>query len=113
MLPEPLASLILQLAATRQGHAVIGEKGSSPWLLPGGRPGQPITPYRLAERLHQIGIHPGPARSTALFQLVTELPAAILARLLGIHIKVAIAWQHASTGDWMAYAADVSHHLEN
>jgi len=113
VVPEPLASLIRQVAATRRGHAVIGEQGSSPWLLPGGRPGQPVSPDRLAERLHQIGIHPGPARSTALFQLATELPAAILARLLGIHIKVAVAWQHASAGDWMSYAADVSHRLEN
>jgi hypothetical protein len=113
VLPEPLASLVLKVAATRRGHAVIGEHGSSAWLLPGGRPGRPISPYRLAERLHQIGIHPGPARSTALFQLATELPAAILARLLGIHIKVAVAWQHASAGDWMSYAADVSHRLES
>ncbi len=113
VVPEPLASLIRQVAATRRGHAVIGEQGSSPWLLPGGRPGQPVSPDRLAERLHQIGIHPGAARSTALFQLATELPAAILARLLGIHIKVAVAWQHASAGDWMTYAADVSHRLEN
>jgi hypothetical protein len=43
------------------------------------------------------------------FQLATELPAAVLARMLGIHIKVAVAWQHhVSTGNWMAYAADVS-----
>jgi transposase len=39
-------------------------------------------------------------RSTALFQLATELPAAILARMLGIHIKVAVAWQQAASGDW-------------
>ena len=108
VLPEPLAGLVLHLAATRQGHATIGDQGTSPWLLPGGRPGQPISPYRLSERLHQIGIHPGPARSTALFQLATELPAAILARMLGIHIDVAVAWQRASAGDWMTYAADVS-----
>jgi hypothetical protein len=113
VLPEPLAGLILQVAATQRGHAVIGEQGSSAWLLPGGRPGQPISPYRLAERLHQIGIHPGPARSTALFQLATELPAAILARVLGIHIKVAVAWQRASADDWMTYATDISHRLEN
>jgi hypothetical protein len=25
-----------------------------------------------------------------------------------IHIDVAVAWQHASAGDWMTYAADVS-----
>ena len=108
ILPEPLASLVLRLVATRQGHATTGDQGTSPWLLPGGRPGQPISPDRLNERLHQIGIRPGPARSTALFQLATELPAAILARMLGIHIDVAVAWQRASTGDWMSYAADVS-----
>ncbi|MDQ2874760.1 MAG: hypothetical protein M3Y33_08210 [Actinomycetota bacterium] len=108
VLPEPLAALILHLAATRQGHATTGDQGTSPWLLPGGRPGQPISPCRLSERLHQIDIQPGPARSTALFQLATELPAAILARMLGIHIDVAVAWQRASAGDWMAYAADVS-----
>jgi len=28
--------------------------------------------------------------------------------MLGIHIDVAVAWQHASAGDWMAYAADIS-----
>jgi hypothetical protein len=28
--------------------------------------------------------------------------------MLGIHINVAVAWQHASSGDWAAYAADVS-----
>ena len=55
----------------------------------------------------EIGIRSGPARSTALFQLATELPAAILARMLGIH--VAVAWQHASAGDWATYAADVAH----
>ena len=108
LLPEPLAWLARHLIATRQGHATIGDHGTSPWLLPGGRPGQPISPYRLAERLHQIGIQPGPARSTALFQLAAEVPAAILARMLGIHINVAVAWQHASGGDWAAYAADIS-----
>ncbi len=35
--------------------------------------------------------------------------AAILARMLGIHIKVAVARQEASAGDWMTYAADVAH----
>jgi hypothetical protein len=40
-----------------------------------------------------------------LFQLATELPAAILTRMLGTHIAVAVAWQRASIGDWMTYAA--------
>ncbi len=44
------------------------------------------------------------ARSTALFQLATGLPAAVLARTLGI----GITWQRAAAGDWSAYAAEVS-----
>lgn len=59
-------------------------------------------------RLKALGIQPGQARSTALFQLAGELPAAVLARMLGVHISVAVAWQHASSGDWTRYAADVA-----
>ena len=107
-LPEPLASLVRQLLTARRGHAAIGDDGTSAWLFPGGQPGRPISSYRLAERLRGHGIHSGQARSTALFQLATDLPAAVLARMLGIHITVAVAWQRASAGDWAAYAAEVS-----
>lgn len=62
----------------------------------------------LAKRLRQLGLRSGEARSTALFQLATELPAALLTRLLGIHISVAVTWQRASSGDWTSYAADYS-----
>jgi hypothetical protein len=107
-LPEPLAGLILGLLARRRGHAALDHQGTSPWLFPGGRPGQPISAYQLAQRLRQLGLHPAQSRTTALFGLATELPAAVLARLLGIHIKVAVEWQHASAGDWATYAADYS-----
>ena len=107
-LPEPLAGLVAGLIARRRGHAALGDQGASPWLFPGGRPGQPISAYQLAERLRQLGLRPAQSRTTALFGLATELPAAILARLLGIHIKVAVEWQHASAGDWTTYAADYS-----
>jgi uncharacterized protein YidB (DUF937 family) len=113
ILPEPLGALVLQLAATRRGHAAIGDPGTSPWLFPGGQPGQPISAYQLAERLRQLGIRSGQSRSAALFQLAADLPAAILARLPGIHITVAVAWQRAAAGDWAAYAADISHRLEH
>jgi uncharacterized protein YidB (DUF937 family) len=108
VLPEPLDVLALQVAATRRGHAALGEDGTSAWLFPGGQPGQPVSPYQLGERLRQLGIRCGQARSAALFQLATDLPAAVLARMLGIHITVAVAWQRVSAGDWAAYAAEVS-----
>lgn len=107
-LPDPVAELTLQLLAHHRGHATTGAGSPSPWLLPGGQPGRPINASHLGQRLKALGILPGQARSTALFQLATELPAALLARMLGIHIDVAVAWQHAAAGDWARYAAEVS-----
>lgn len=86
----------------------IGDDGASAWLFPGGQPGRPISSYRLAERLRKLSIRSGQARSAALFQLVTDPPAAVLARLLRIHITVAVSWQRASAGDRAAYTADIS-----
>jgi hypothetical protein len=80
----------------------------SPWLFPGNRPGSALTEDALAQRLHAIGISPRQGRSTALFALAAEVPPAILAKTLGIHVQVAIQWQKISAGDWTAYAADVS-----
>lgn len=108
VLPEPLATLIVGLVASRTGHAVLGDQHNSPWLFPGGQPGRPVSSYRLAERLRELGLRSGQARSTALFQLATELPAALLARMLGIHVSVAVQWQRACSGDWTTYAADYS-----
>jgi hypothetical protein len=108
VLPDPLAALILNLVATRTGHAVIGAEATTPWLFPGGRPGHPVSAYQMGQRLHGLDIQPANARSTALLQLATELPAAILARTLGIHIAVAVAWQRAAAGDWTTYAADLA-----
>ena len=107
-LPEPVAALARTVAANRKGHATIGARKPSPWLFPGGQPGRPVSTARLTQRLADLGIRPGQARSTALFQLAAEVPAAILARTLGISTDVAVTWQHISSGDWTAYAADVS-----
>ena len=54
------------------------------------------------------GIRPWPARNAALFDPAMDLPAALLARLLGINVDVAATWQRATAGDWTAYAADIA-----
>jgi hypothetical protein len=53
---------------------------------------------RSSRTLRQLGIRSGQSRSTALFQFATGLPAAILARLLGIHVNVADTWQRVVAG---------------
>ncbi|MFJ2478540.1 hypothetical protein ACIOWI_37485 [Streptomyces sp. NPDC087659] len=108
-LPGPVAELALHQVAVRRSHAVLA-RTDSPWLFPGGQPGRPISVWAMGERLRKLGIRLAETRSTALFQLATELPAAVLARTLGIDITVAVAvkWQRAAAGDWGAYAAEVS-----
>jgi hypothetical protein len=91
--------VVTALVATRDGHAAIGCPRIVPWLFPGGRPGHPLGGRRLADRLKNIGLHPRQARATALFTLASQLPAAILARMLGIHIHAAAQWQGAASGD--------------
>jgi hypothetical protein len=107
-LPGPVTDLARRVLDGKRGHATTGAANPSPWLFPGGQPGRPISATHLGKRLKDLGNQPGQARFTALFQLATELPAALLARMLGIHIHIAVAWQRASSGDWMTYAADVS-----
>ncbi|MGM9383136.1 hypothetical protein [Streptomyces antibioticus] len=53
-------------------------------------------------------MRPRADRSTALFALAGELPAAVLARLLGISTDTAATWQRIAAGDWTAYAADIA-----
>jgi hypothetical protein len=107
-LPEPLAVPVTGLIARRSGHAALGDQATSPWLFPGGRPGQPISACQLAKQMRQLGLRPAQSRTTALSGLSTELPAAVPARLPGIHIKIADAWQQACAGDWTRYAANYS-----
>ncbi|MEU5345928.1 hypothetical protein AB0H18_34710 [Streptomyces sp. NPDC020766] len=100
ILPMPLGALVRELVETRRGKAKIGTPDDVPWLFPGGQPGRPLSDSQVDLRLPKIGIRPQQDRSTALFTLAAELPAAILARMLGIHIQVAVQWQKASAGDW-------------
>ena len=106
--PCAAGHLVRELAATRRGKAKIGNPEDTPWLFPGGQPGRRLGDDQNGQRLHKIGIRPKQDRATTLFTLATEVPAAILARMLGVHIKVAVQWQQAFAGDWAAYAAHVS-----
>ena len=108
VLPAPLDALVAALEAGRRAPGSSLLHIPSRWLFPGRRPGSALSVDALAQRLHAIGISPRQGRSTALFTLAAEVPAAILAKTLGIHIQVAVQWQKISAGDWAAYAADVS-----
>ncbi|MGH9117838.1 MAG: hypothetical protein ACRD0A_08145 [Acidimicrobiales bacterium] len=106
LIPEPLAAHVTGLVATGRAHHVgIGSTNPSRWLFPGHRPGRPITANRLGQRLGVFGIDARAARRAAQLQLAAQVPAVVLAELLGITVRTAVDWVHAAGGDWANYAA--------
>ncbi len=92
------------LTRTAGGQTGAGSSTRTPTRPLTGSPARkPLTEDALAQRLHALGISPRQSRNTALFTLAADVPAAILAKTLGIHIKAAIQWQKISGGDWAAY----------
>jgi hypothetical protein len=74
-------------------------------LFPGRVPGQPIDNHSLTSRLNRHGISTRGARNAALAALAADLPAAILADLLGMHVNTAVRWVTYTRRDWTDYLA--------
>lgn len=107
-MPEPLAGLLRAL--TRQPHRYLGVGSPTPtkWLFPGMQPGRPLTASRLGERLRALGIRAQPGRRSAMNNLATQVPAAVLADLLNIAPTTAVRWVRDAGGDWSRYAAELA-----
>jgi len=106
--PGPLGDLLLTLIADGKPHTGIGSPPDSKWLFPGLLPGRPITPARLADRLRALGLPVQAGRRAALTDLAAQLPAAVLADLLGLHPTTAVNWMHQAGADWNRYAAELA-----
>lgn len=75
------------------------------WLFPGGHPGTHAS-AGLHRKLKRHGLPDADhARATALINLAADLPAPVLADLLGLHIQTATAWARHAGADWTAYLA--------
>jgi hypothetical protein len=116
VVPSPLDEHIIDLITTGRAHHIgIGSTAPSRWLFPGHLPGRPITASQLGLRLGAFGIDARAARRAAQLQLAAQVPAVVLAEMLGVTINTAVDWVHAAGGDWANYAAitatDVVPHL--
>jgi hypothetical protein len=103
-IPEPLAGLLTSLADNGRPRTGIGAP-TSPWLFPGHHPGRPLSPAQLGARLRRIGVPTMKGRRAALLDLAAQIPAAVLAELLGLHPTTAVGWVNNAAGDWNTYAA--------
>jgi len=107
-IPEPLAGLPHTLTRDGRRYIGVGSPTTTRWLFPGMQPGRPLTASRLGERLRKHGIRAQPGRRAVLTHLAAQLPAAVLADLLGIAPTTAVNWVHDAGGDWNRYAAQLT-----
>jgi hypothetical protein len=106
LLPPPLGALTAELAARGAGEQSNTQPGRPGWLFPGARPGTHAYPGRLATALNQkAGIFVRPGRGSALNALAADLPAPVLAELLGFSITTATRWSALAARDNADYVA--------
>ena len=106
LLPPRLAEL-LHAAAQAQSPSALGRSlPRTGWLFPGSKiPGRHMAPSTLSRRLLHRGIEARSTRNTALLALAADLPAPVLADLLGLHVSTASRWATYARRDWSAYLA--------
>ncbi|MGP3921462.1 hypothetical protein [Nonomuraea sp. 10N515B] len=106
LLPPRLGALLCDLVSRPPTPLMIRHGPNTPrWLFPGRVPGQPIDGHSLTNLLNRHGISARPARNGALAALAADLPAAILADLLGLHVNTAVRWVTFVRRDWGDYLA--------
>ncbi|MEV5506559.1 hypothetical protein [Streptomyces orinoci] len=106
VLPPRLGNLLQQLADQPLERPLLTSPPAQTRLLfPGMVPGRPIAARPFSRKLARYGINVRPARNAALAALATDLPAPILADILGMHTTTAVRWVTYVRRDWTAYLA--------
>ncbi|GAA2174943.1 hypothetical protein GCM10009784_15350 [Arthrobacter parietis] len=72
------------------------------WVFPGYRHGNHQLASSLAARLKKLGVEPAVAHQASSAAIITQVPPAVAARILGISITTAAHW-HKLTGDAPTY----------
>jgi hypothetical protein len=105
LMPPWLADLLHSAALTSSRSALGRSLPGTKWLFPGFSPGRHQVANTLGRRLREHGIRSRSTRNTAIITLASDLPAPILADLLGLHITTAERWVGYARRDWTAYLA--------
>jgi hypothetical protein len=107
LVPPPLAALLARLVALNSHQVTTSSDPDLPaWLFPGSRVGSHLDHGRLTRLLNNdIGISVRPARGAALSDLAGDLPAPVLADLLGLSISAATRWVALAARDQADYLA--------
>ena len=103
-LPEPFASLLKELLENRP-NLRTNNHGESRWLFPSARAGQHLQAGTLMTRIRSLGIDLLGARNAALRGLVAEVPAPLIADMLGYSYQVTQRHATLAAEPWSRYAS--------
>lgn len=108
-LPGPVAQLARELvtsAHTRPMGLFNRPDGAPLWLFDGAHPGKSLRPDTITTRIAAaLGVPIRPARNAALCALAQDIPAPVLAQVLGLGVEAAERWSNLVKPDWSAYLA--------
>ena len=100
-IPEPFAAMLREHINNRPNLRTSG--ADNLWLFPGIRPGEHIHPNTLMDRLRWLGIDLLGARNAALRELVSEVPAPVVAEMLGYSDTVVHRHAALASQQWAKY----------
>lgn len=99
--PEPFATMLRAHITQRPNLRTSGAE--NPWLFPGIRPGEHLHPNTIMDRLRYLGLDLLGARNTALRELVCEVPAPVVAEMLGYSDQVVHRHAALASQPWAKY----------
>src|SRR5205823_5415095 len=102
-LPPRLAVLVTQLVDEPSTPSALRPRGRPRPLFPGRPPTRPQHPTSLGRSLARWEISPHAGRNAALIDLATDLPATVVADLLGLHPATAVKWSKITKLDRASY----------
>jgi len=103
-MPPGVDDLVRNLLANGSTHSYT--RTGTHWLFPGRIAGRAMAATALRAQLYPLGIKSRASRQAALFQLAGEVPAPVLAELIGITPGTAATWAALSARDWSGYIAE-------
>ncbi|GAA4425013.1 hypothetical protein GCM10023169_22250 [Georgenia halophila] len=101
--PKPFAGMLAQHLSARPNQR--GANRDSDWLFPSTRAGRHVTSQTIMDRLRDLGINLRGARNRAMRDLVSEIPAPVVASLLGYSDQVTQRHAQAAATPMAQYAA--------
>lgn len=105
LLPPVLGRILRQLPRQRRNRTIVQCQGGPVLLFPGFNDHLPPNPRSFGGQLTKNGITPLAGRNTGRLLLAAEVPAAVLAEILGVHEATATRWAGRARRDWHTYLA--------